>query len=154
MTQKLQAFIFDVDGVLANNNHRQHLLNPTNRKVTNQDWIAFYEAGKDDSLYQDTAHLLKTLQAAGYKILLVTGRSEDYEAQLRLWLRDFAIEPDYVFMRRHLDFRKDWQIKEEIWKTQIEPFFNVLGVFEDRRDCVMMWRGYGLTCYQPREATY
>lgn len=80
--------------------------------------------------------------------------NEDWPGQLRTWLTNFGIFPDEIFMRRAKDFSKDWEVKKEIWQTQIRPFYEVLGVFEDRADCVAMWRSFGLTCYQPREANY
>lgn len=150
----LPAYIFDLDGVLANNSARQYLLNPPSGKPTSADWAAFFAASPQDAAYMDTVKLLKTLQAAGYKILLVTGRSEDHEYLTLPWLRKYGIEPDLLCQRRHNDYRKDWQVKSEIYLTQIQPHYQVLGVFEDRDDCVKMWRGFDLTCYQPRVATY
>jgi len=151
---KLPAYIFDLDGVLSDNSARQYMLNPPSGKPTSADWAAFFAASSQDAAYMDTVKLLKTLQAAGYKILLVTGRSEDHEYITLPWLREHGIEPDLLCQRRHLDFRKDYEVKSEIFLSQIRPYYNVLGVFEDRDDCVKMWRGFDLTCYQPRVATY
>lgn len=151
----LPAFIFDLDGVLANNSQRQHLLRRSgDTKPSRQDWLDFFNASPFDGVYSDTAKLFKTLQAAGYKILICTGRSEDYEEMTRDWLESWGLLPDQLFQRRHLDFRKDFEVKEEIYLTQIQPYYQVLGVFEDRADCVRMWRARELTCYQPREASY
>nr|DAE38374.1 MAG TPA: polynucleotide kinase [Caudoviricetes sp.] len=152
-SNKFPAYIFDVDGVLANNNHRQHIIQHEGSK-TQAEWDKFFSLGSEDLPYSDTVLLLKTLQAAGNKILICTGRNEDWLGQLRTWLTDFGIFPDEIFMRRAKDFSKDWEVKKEIWQTQIRPFYKVLGVFEDRADCVAMWRSFGLTCYQPREANY
>lgn len=153
MQDKIPAYIFDIDGVLADNSHRQGLLNQPGKTKT-QSWNEFCAASIDDPLFQSEAQLLKTLQAAGYKILLVTGRSEDWESTTTAWLFDKGIEPDHLYQRRHLDFRKDFEVKSEIYQTQIEPYYSILGVFEDRADCVKMWRAFGLTCFQPREASY
>ena len=153
METKIPAFIFDLDGVLADNSHRQHFLDKSPRP-SKQDWLDFFSASSRDSLYSDTAQLFKTLQAAGYKILIVTGRSEDWHGVTEGWLSSFGLVPDQLLERRHLDFRKDWEVKSEIYRTQIQPFYSILGVFEDRDDCVKLWRGFGLTCYQPRVATY
>ena len=151
----IPAYIFDLDGVLANNSHRQHFLERSgDTKPSKQDWLDFFAASPTDGVYSDTAKLMKTLQASGVKIIIVTGRSEDYETMTRDWLEGYGLLPDLLCQRRHLDFRKDWEVKSEIFQTQIQPYYQVLGVFEDRSDCVKMWRGFGLTCYQPREANY
>lgn len=150
-SSKIPAYIFDLDGVLADNSHRQGILEG---KPTSKDWNLFFSLSGGDSVYSDTRKLLLTLQAAGYQILIVTGRSEDYEEMTEEWLKNFGMIPNRLYQRRHKDFRKDFEIKEEIYRTQIQPFYDVLGVFEDRKDCVEMWRKRGLTCYQPREAEY
>lgn len=155
ISYKIPAFIFDIDGVLANNLHRQHFLERTgDTKPSSQDWIDFFQASALDGVYEDTVKLLKVLQSYGYKILLITGRSEDYKELTSTWLQSYGIIPDGLFQRRHKDFRKDFEVKSEIYLSQIEPYYQVLGVFEDRADCVKMWRSFMLTCYQPREANY
>ena len=153
MTDKIPAYIFDLDGVLADNSGRQHYLQRS-PKPTKEDWLKFFQASPWDNPYSDTIQLLNSLQAAGYKILLVTGRNEDYEEMTRDWLENYGVYPDHLYQRRHLDFRKDWEVKSEIFRTEILPHYQILGVFEDRADCVKMWRGWNLTCYQPREANY
>lgn len=147
------AYIFDIDGVLADNSPRQHLLQQEG-KTKKACWQEFYDASGEDPVYPDTLELLKTLQAAGTKILLVTGRSEEYHHLLMPWLEKHGIKPDGLYARKRYDFRQDWEVKAEIYKTHIRPYYHVLGVFEDRFECVKMWRSFGLTCYQPRESTY
>ena len=152
---KIPAYIFDLDGVLADNSHRQHFLERSgDTKPSQQDWLDFFAASIADGIYDDTRKLFLTLQAAGYQVLIVTGRSEDYENTTESWLKSYGLIPNRLFQRRHKDFRKDFVIKEEIYRTQIRPFYEILGVFEDRQDCVEMWRDKGLTCYQPRVAEY
>lgn len=152
---RIPAFIFDLDGVLANNTWRQHILKRSgDTKPSSLDWQDFFSASEGDGIYEDTLRLLKALQASGYAILLVTGRSEDYETLTTNWLSSYGIVPDRLFQRRHKDFRKDFEIKREIFLSYIDPFYSVLGVFEDRDDCVKMWRDLSLTCYQPRVAVY
>lgn len=148
---KDEAFIFDIDGVLANNAWRQHLLQGEPKKAA---WDIFCEASKDDPCFVDTVRLFATLHQAGYKCLLVTGRHEEWHHITLPWLEKIGIECDGIYARRGKDFRKDWEFKQEVYRTHIEPYYRVLGVFEDRTDCVKMWRSEGLTCYQPREESY
>ena len=147
------AFIFDVDGVLADNTHRQGLLHQEG-KTARQCWKEFFLAGDNDPAYPDTLHLAKALQTYGFKILLLTGRSGEYFTQLENWLMALEFLPDEIYMRSRTDFRKDWEIKEEAYLKLIAPRYKVLGVFEDNTACVKMWRGRGITCYQPREENY
>ena len=51
-------------------------------------------------------------------------------------------------MRSTEDNRKDAVVKREIYDNWIKDKYNVLAVFDDRNQCVDMWRGLGLTCLQ------
>lgn len=43
---KFPAYIFDVDGVLANNNHRQHIIQHEGPK-TQAEWDKFFSLGSE-----------------------------------------------------------------------------------------------------------
>jgi hypothetical protein len=51
-------------------------------------------------------------------------------------------------MRKRNDFRKDFEVKREIYEAQIANRFDVLCVFDDRQQVVDMWREVGLVCLQ------
>ena len=53
-----------------------------------------------------------------------------------------------LIMRTPKDYRKDCIIKEEIYKEKIEPYYNVITVFDDRDQVVKMWRDLGILCCQ------
>lgn len=147
------AFIFDIDGTLADNRHRQRYLYQAN-KTKAECWKDFFDKSGEDPLYKDTVLLATRLSLAGFVILFVTGRSKAYHEMTKTWLEDAMREPIFdsqIFERKVKDFRKDWEVKRDIYETCIEPKYRVLGVFEDNLACVKMWRARGLTCYQPRE---
>lgn len=52
------------------------------------------------------------------------------------------------------DYRQDKDVKEEIYKNTDWGMFRIEGVFEDRKQCVDMWRRMGLTCYQVADGDY
>lgn len=51
-------------------------------------------------------------------------------------------------MRASLDYRKDFEVKKEIFENKIRDFFQVLFVVDDRQQVVDMWRNLGLVCLQ------
>lgn len=60
-----------------------------------------------------------------------------------------------VYMRpESKPFIKDAVIKEEIYRSFIKPHYDVQAVFEDRKQCVDMWRRLGLCCLQPKESNF
>lgn len=141
-----KAYIFDIDGTLTDNTHRlKYIMNYP------KDYKTFYKELIDDQPINDVIELCKVLYANDYKILLVTGRPEDYRVLCKQWLEKYGIFYDDLLMRKEKDFRKDDIVKKEIYDNFIKPFYEVVGVFEDRNRCVKMWRDLGLTCYQPKE---
>lgn len=89
------------------------------------------------------------------RIILLSGRSEKYRAVTEKWLEKMvgAVYVD-LFMRAEGDVRKDSIIKEEIYRAEIEPNYNVLFVLDDRNQVVDLWRSLGLTCLQVAEGDF
>lgn len=89
-----------------------------------------------------------------HKVVFMSGREGNSvcEQLTRRWLFDHGLcnEPGSVdlFMRSENDVRKDSLVKEELFRTYIEPYYNVITVFDDRNQVVNMWRDIGLTCFQ------
>ena len=73
-------YIFDLDGVLFDNSHRQHLL-PTGDGQTTEQWDAFNSACEDDEPIHHMWGLLFELTESGHRIHFLTGRSEVCRAQ-------------------------------------------------------------------------
>lgn len=87
---------------------------------------------------------------AGIAVLLVSGRG--YEERHRYYTEQalFWNEVPYqeLFTRQPGDARKDYVIKEEIYRQDIEPLYDVLFVLDDRGSVVRMWRSIGLRVFQ------
>lgn len=89
---EIPAFIFDLDGVLADNSGRQHILE-RNTKPTREDWQEFFSKSAADQPFWDTIKLLKNLQASSFAIIVVTGRSEDSEETTAMWMESSCYQP-------------------------------------------------------------
>jgi phosphoglycolate phosphatase-like HAD superfamily hydrolase len=131
--------IFDLDGTLANAEHRVHHLTGEVK-----DWRAFYAKCAKDELVQPMADVLAALYMMGAEIHIWTGRSEEVEIETLEWLDRHDIEAD-VKMRPASDHRPDTELKAQWlaecgWKPDI--------VFEDRASVVEMWRSHGIVCCQ------
>ena len=88
---KPKAIIFDIDGTLADVEHRRHFVDGSMGK---KDFNKFYEAMGDDGVHADIAELLFMYQEKGYKIIICTGRPEQYREITEKWLSEllaFAI---------------------------------------------------------------
>ena len=67
--QKEEAIIVDIDGTIANLDHRIHLV-----RKPNKNWKLFFEKMNDDKPIEKTINKIKELHDDGFKILIVTGR--------------------------------------------------------------------------------
>lgn len=144
------AFIFDIDGTIADCSHRlEHI------KKDNPDWNTFYSLCVNDKPIDNVCHLLRMIPS-DVDIIFITGRSDKFRNHTTEWLKrqigSFA--DNCLFMRKVGDFRPDYQIKKEIYDKYIKDKYDVLGVFEDRDQVVEMWRELGLTCYQVADGSY
>ena len=145
------AFIFDIDGTIADCSHRLHFI-----QQETPDWDAFYSLCVNDKPIDNVCHLLRIIPS-DVDIIFITGRSEKWRGDTNNWisLRVFGgFRPGLLYMRADGDHRPDYEIKKEIYEKHIKDNFNVLGVFEDRDQVVKMWRELGLTCYQVADGSY
>jgi FMN phosphatase YigB (HAD superfamily) len=138
-----KAIIVDLDGTLCNVDHRViHL------KLSPGNWKKFNDHMIDDTINHWCEVLIKSMKEAGYEILFVTGRGEDYREHTTDWLLRHQIQWDELYMRPQNDFREDNDIKEELYEKYIKNNFDVLFVVDDRLSVVKRWREMGLVCLQ------
>lgn len=147
MTQK-ECIIFDIDGTLANVEHRRHYL---------PNWNAFFEAMKDDTPNEDIFSLLWSIPKEDFDIFICSGRPEEYRAITEQWLEDNSVgEYKELMMRPSKEFDKDSNgnrhsdvvIKRRMLKDIQSRGYNVRYVVDDRQQVVDMWREEGITCLQ------
>lgn len=160
------AYIFDIDGTLADCSQRLHFILPKEKDLTGDidldkiapDWESFYKDCVNDKPIQPVLLLALDLIKSGQKIIFLTGRPCKYMNETLQWLQKY-IDKDIkgLWMRKNDDHRPDYIIKKEIYETHIKPNLKnecIYGVFEDRKQCVDMWRSLGLTCYQVADGNY
>jgi len=136
------AIIIDIDGTLANCEHRRHWVENKPKQ-----WDKFFEEMDKDDLNSWCDEIIDAFKG-NFKILLVTGRSQKYAEKTLDWLRKWGVHYDRLIMRAEDDFRLDTIVKREIYEEQIKDNFDVLFTVDDRSSVVNMWRELGLTCLQ------
>lgn len=133
-----EEVICDIDGTLADITHRLHYVKGEGKK----DWPGFFSEIANDvprkEVLDEVMELSKT-----YRIVLVSGRPEDYKKQTVDWLAKYNIPYETLIMRRKGDTRDDDIIKKELF----ERYFikdKVKLVIDDRPRVVRMWQAEGL----------
>nr|CAK6596933.1 HAD-superfamily hydrolase [Klebsiella phage vB_Kpn_K2alpha62] len=138
--------IFDLDGTLSNGNHRLHLLPKKDLHLT-ESWTAFNMAAGGDAPITDTIRVMKAMRAAGFIVIILTGRSDEAREITEKWLvQNGASHYDLLIMRAASDNRKDTVIKEEILrKIGIE---RIVAAWDDSPTVIAHFRSLGITTYQ------
>ncbi len=150
------AYIFDLDGTLADNQPRveKYLLDKDDA-----DWESFYAHCGEDTVITQVATIAVALYLRGFDILFVTGRRESCRketlAWISCWLGAELADTNRLFMRTAEDgHREDYVCKVRNYRKNIEGKWNIWGVFEDRNQCVRAWRDLGLKCFQVDDGGY
>ena len=141
---KPEAIICDLDGTLCDATHRLHFV----RKEPGQkkDWKGFFDGMKDDKAHKWCEEILHLFRDR--KIVLCSGRPDNYRRDTVEWLKNHLVEYDNLFMRLRNDQRQDNIVKEMILDFEILTRYTPYFMIDDRRQVVDMWRSRGYTCLQ------
>lgn len=140
----MRTVIFDIDGTLADNRHRQHFLDRTPK-----DWDGFFSLMRNDVVFPYVVELYKALQSLGYFMVLCTGRPSNYLEVTSNWLFNNDLTYNELHMRKAGDMRADTIVKQEMLDYFINSGkYNISFCVDDRPDVVKMWRSNGIPCFQ------
>ncbi|MBN4075276.1 MAG: hypothetical protein COA71_03810 [SAR86 cluster bacterium] len=140
----MKTILFDIDGTLADNWHRQHLV-----QAESPDWDSFFEMMSEDSQNVPVVELFKALQESQkYRIILVSARPERYRIQTESWLDSHDIVSEHLYMREDGDRRPDFKVKKDMLDKILEDKHDIIFVVDDRTQTVKMWRENNITCLQ------
>lgn len=146
--KRSKAIMVDIDGTLANIDHRVHFVIQKPK-----DWKSFYAGIKDDKINQWCLDIIENFEQSHFVILL-TGRDESQREATVEWLERQGVYYDILLMRPKGDRREDFVVKPEIYESRIKPDFEVSFVVEDRTNVVKAWRSLGLTCLQCADGNF
>ncbi|MDX3695027.1 AAA family ATPase [Streptomyces europaeiscabiei] len=103
----------------------------------------------EDRLNAPVHHALLAFRAAyGARIVLLSGRSEDFRAQTEAWLARHAVPYDELRMRASADTRRDDIVKNELFDAHVRHRYNVRVSLDDRDRVVALWRRMGIPTWQ------
>jgi len=158
---KPSAIICDLDGTLANCDHRRHFVRdlPEGKK---KNWPAFFDGIKDDKVNQWCADILKGMAQDDHRIVYCSGRSENERLATAEWLHKHGLDRFYqdsprgvrstripnLYMRMAGDSRMDCIVKEIILDFEILTRYTPYFMIDDRQQVVDMWRKRGFVCLQ------
>ncbi len=139
-----QTILFDIDGTLANIEHRRKYLNQER-----PNWAKFNAEMGRDTPNHAIVNLYNILwQSDQYEIIIVTGRNENYRKVTETWFVRNEIAFNRILMRPERDNRADYIIKEEILDRLLSEGKEIAFTVDDRQQVVDMWRRRGILCLQ------
>ena len=93
-----------------------------------------------DSVNESVANIVRMENLVGTPVFAVSGRDGSCRQATENWLSANNIPFDALFMRPAGDFRKDTEIKKEIFEREFMNKHFVKYVLDDRTQVVKMWR--------------
>ena len=152
MMRKDKIVIFDLDGTLALIDDRRDLATKDNGKF---DWDVFFNPDNInlDLPNQPVINMANMLHKQGFRIFILSGRSDVTHQATVNWLNDNGVWWDHLVMRpQNQLYLPDNDLKQG-WLDTIGKD-NVAMVFDDRNQVVDMWRDNGLTVFQVAEGDF
>lgn len=133
------AVIFDLDGVIADAEHRQHFLH-----MDAPDWDGFYDSAARDPVLEHGRALVNAISRE-HLVVVLTGRIEAVSVMSRAWLDDHGVRWDVFISRpeddddtRHvLDYKREELIRLGSLGYRVDV------AIDDNRKIVAMYREMG-----------
>jgi nucleoside phosphorylase len=138
------AIIVDMDGTLTDIHPERMKAHPKN----GGSWDEFQELADLDAPNARVIALITALEIV-YTVIIITGRNFEYKQATMHQLDRLCVKYSYLILRPTWDERTDAEYKRWAYEALVAPMhYSIIGVFEDRDECVKMWRELGLVCYQ------
>lgn len=144
-----RCWIFDIDGTLANCEHRLHHI-----QKKPKDWTAFFAAVTHDEPIGAVIKLARELSLGDGLIVFVSGRSSECREATEHWIRQHVRVSGPLYMRKAGDYRNDDIVKLELLAELRRDGFEPIMAFEDRARVVKAWREAGIPCAQVAEGDF
>ena len=151
----------DIDGTLANIDHRLHYVKAPKVLMTGsgptaiygddpefkKDWSGFFTHMMSDTPRTDVVDMLLEYEDAGHEIFFISARPDTYRAFTEDWIVRVAFNGRRIhnglFMRGANDSREDSMVKKDMYEKYFKNL-PILSVIDDRPRVIRMWRELGL----------
>ena len=137
MPKEIKKIICDIDGTIADNNHRQSLLN------NNNNWDKFFLEMKNDLPIYPVINKVIDEFRDGKEIIFLTGRPSNYEKETNEWLKKYFTFEYKLVMRRENDRRNKLIVKKELFLNNFSVN-EIDYVIDNDAELLHQWKELGL----------
>src|SRR5262245_52584350 len=123
----MKCYIFDIDGTLADIEHRLHHISGETK-----DWRAFFADCSADKPIDHICDLAWDLGQSNQKIVYLSGRSDECRDATEAWMREHDLPKGPLYMRKAGDYRADTIVKMELLEQLKADGYEPIMAFEDR----------------------
>ena len=145
-----KCIIFDVDGTIADVEHRRHLVSGEKK-----DWKNFRLATEYDTPVEWVCAIARRYIEQGDDVAFFSARNESEreitEKQILDWIGE---DHKGLFLRPNGDYRCDAEFKSDLADKFIEMGGKIDLIFDDRQKVVDMWRSKGFTVVQVADGDF
>lgn len=140
MNTRSKAIIVDLDGTLVDVREIRHFL--ANRP---RDFDSFHSSSRNSPPNEIVGKLVTRLNALGFQICVLSGRSDKWRDLSTKWLAQHNIPHAELLLRAIGDFRADIVVKQEMF-LKLGEKYDVVLAFDDNPAIVSLWRELGIPC--------
>lgn len=140
-----KAWIFDVDGTLANvDSILHHVVNQdrTTEKFK-KNFYKFHAESINVPPHAEVVDMVWEALEKNYVIIVVTARNEEWRAHTSYWLDKANVPHTALFMRPQGDYRPDYDVKKDILE-QINLFWEPIHAVDDNPNIIKLWEENGI----------
>ena len=128
-----KIILCDIDGTIANNEHRQHFLEGK------KDWDGFFSELINDKPIFSIINKVIEEHNTGNDIVFLTGRPERYRIKTTEWLKKYFDFEIRLLMRKKNDRRNKLIIKEELVEEQF-MYEEIKLIIDNDKELINMWK--------------
>ncbi len=138
------AVIFDMDGVLVDSSQRYDYCKSIT-KTRREFWNCFFNCSllHLDRPNERLVQLARAFKSLGWRVIILTGRTEAMRECTEEELRRFGIPFDEVVMRKNGDFRRAGEYKGDVVRGLVGAFDRVIA-YDDDPGVINALRGLGV----------
>lgn len=134
-----EQVIFDLDGTLSDNRHREHLIEGEDKK-----WREYLAKCVEDSPVRKTISKLNEMSEE-YEIIILTCRSDEVEEETIEWLNKNNVNYDRLIMLPE----GRWKIEDSEFKLdELKMLENAVKAFDDKESNCRMFLEEGLDVFK------